>query len=175
MKKLLSTAILAASVLPAFAFAVQSNTVTFKGEVSSQTCDVSINGVKETPVILLPTVAATQLATKGSTAAETNFTIDISGCNQTLTKAKAIFAGNNVTTTGNLGNTGTATKVSIQVKDGVGNSVLNFNGTDTVSGITAISTSGTASLPFSASYFAEDAGVTAGTVVASAQYAISYE
>lgn len=174
MKILLSTAIIAASVLPTFAFAVQSNTVTFKGEVSTQTCDVSINGEKTSPVVLLPTVADTQLASAGATAADTNFTIDLTNCNDKLTKASAVFVGNNVTTSGNLGNTGTSTKVSIQLKDGsAGGKVFDFN-SDVSSSVATIA-SGTGSIPFIASYYAEEDGVAAGTVVASAQYAINYE
>lgn len=174
MKKKLSTAIVAVSFLPVFAFAAQSNTVTFKGEVSTQTCDVTINGEKDSPVILLPTVTDAQLAVAGSTAGSTNFSIDISGCNDKLTKAKAVFVGNNVTTAGNLGNTGTAAKVSVQLKDGVDSTVFDFNSTDVTSSASTIA-SGAGSLPFIASYYAEEAGVTAGTVIATAQYAVVYE
>lgn len=173
MKILISTAFFAVSVLPTLALAAQSNTVTFKGEVSTQTCDVSINGEKVSPIILLPTVADTQLAKAGNTAADTNFTIDLTNCNDTLAKASAIFVGNNVTTNGNLGNTGTATNVSIQLKDGVSSSKFDFNQDVTSSAATISAKAG--SIPLVVSYYAEADAVTAGTVIASAQYAISYE
>ncbi|AWM79607.1 type 1 fimbrial protein [Gammaproteobacteria bacterium ESL0073] len=174
MKKLVSGVILAAGLVPALAFAQQTpNTINFKGEVTTQTCQVSINGASTSPVVLLPTVADTALATAGTTAGDTNFTIELQNCATNLTSAKATFVGNNVQASGNLGNTGTATGVSIQVAND-GGSVLDFNASDVVSSAATISGTGTASLPFTASYYAE-APATAGTVLASTQFAIVYQ
>lgn len=173
MKKLVSGVILAAGLVPALAFAQQTNTINFKGEVSTQTCEVSVNGASTSPVVLLPTVAATDLATAGTTAGDTNFTIELQNCATNLTSAKARFVGNSVQASGNLGNTGTATGVSIQVAN-EGGTALNFNASDVVSNAANISGTGTASLPFTARYYAE-APATAGTVLASTQFAIVYQ
>lgn len=174
MKKLVSGVILAAGLVPALAFAQQTpNTINFKGEVTSQTCQVSINGESSSPVILLPTVADSALATAGTTAGDTNFTIELQNCAPSVATAKATFVGNNVQTSGNLGNTGSATGVSIQLAN-QGGSSIDFNATDVVSAAATISGTGTASLPFTARYYAE-APATAGTVLASTQFAIVYQ
>ena len=99
--------------------AASSNTVQFKGEVSTQTCSVNINDNQSNPVVLLPTVAASKLATKGATAGDTTFTVNVTGCAAATsdTAIKTVLAGNNPTTNGNLGNAGDAAKVSIQLLD----------------------------------------------------------
>lgn len=176
MKKLVSSVILAAGLVPALALAQQTpNTITFKGEVTSQTCQVTINGEETSPVVLLPTVADSEFAGQGSVTGDTNFNIDLKNCNTALTSAKANFVGNNVLASGNLGNTGTATGVSIQLANGNGGAALDFNAADVVSSAATISSTGTATIPFTARYFAEEATVGAGTVVASTQYSVSYE
>lgn len=92
--------------------AASSNTVQFKGEVSTQTCSVNINGNQSNPVVLLPTVAASKLATKGATAGDTTFTVNVTGCAAATsdTAIKTVLAGNNPTTNGNPGNAGDAPK-----------------------------------------------------------------
>lgn len=177
MKKLVSSVILAAGLVPALAFAQQTpNTINFKGEVSSQTCKITVNGEASSPVVLLPDVANTDFAGVGSAVGDTNFSIDLAGCNTSLTSAKAVFVGNNVVqASGNLGNTGTATGVSIQLSNGNGGAALDFNAPDVASDIATISGTGTATLPFTAKYYAEEASVTAGTVIASTQFAINYQ
>ena len=88
--------------------AASSNTVQFKGEVSTQTCSVNINGNQSNPVVLLPTVAASKLATKGATAGDTTFTVNVTGCAAATsdTAIKTVLAGNNPTTNGNHGQRG---------------------------------------------------------------------
>jgi type 1 fimbria pilin len=56
------------------------NTVTFLGEVTSETCTVAINGNKVSPVVLLPSVNKSELLTAGSVAKPTTFDISVSGC-----------------------------------------------------------------------------------------------
>lgn len=74
-------AIIAAfGMLPCAAFATP--TVTFQGEVTDQTCSVSING-QTSSVVMLPTVATTDFGptlANGQTAGLTPFTVSISDC-----------------------------------------------------------------------------------------------
>lgn len=156
-----------------------ANTVQFKGEVSTQTCSVNINGDEANPVVLLRTVAATKLATKGATAGETTFTVNVTGCTTAAsdTSIKTVFAGNNPTTNGNLGNTGDATNVSIQLLDSDATTPLSFavGSTATTSAMTLATGAVSTSQELTARYYAENAGVTAGTVNATAQFAITYK
>lgn len=171
--------ILSLAFISSSALAASSNTVQFRGEVNSQTCSVNINGNPTTPVVLLPAVSTTNLATAQSTAGSTKFTVNVTGCNSTSAATiKTVFAGNNITSGGNLGNTGgTATGVSIQVLDSDGSTPLTFVNGSTVqtASFTKASSDTTASQDLTARYYAETASVTAGSVIASAQYSIAYQ
>ncbi|MFJ2975267.1 fimbrial protein [Kluyvera sp. NPDC087067] len=170
---------LSLAIISASAMAASSNTVQFRGEVNSQTCSVNINGNPTTPVVLLPTVSTASLGTAQATAGATKFTVNVTGCNSTSAATiKTVFAGNNISSAGNLANTGgTATGVSIQILDSDGSTPLNFVNGSTVqtSSFTKASSDTTASQDLTARYYAETASVTAGTVIASAQYSITYQ
>ncbi|WP_416261021.1 fimbrial protein [Gibbsiella quercinecans] len=163
------------------AFADSANTVQFKGEVSTQTCSVNINGNESNPVVLLPTVAASTLATAGTSNGETTFTVNVTGCTANATSStaiKTVFAGNNVTSNGNLGNTGTASNVSIQLLDSDASTPLSFSSGSVATSSAMTLASGTdtsTSQNLVARYYAESTGVTAGSVIATAQYAITYQ
>lgn len=160
-------------------FAASSNTVQFKGEVSTQTCSVNINGNESNPVVLLPTVAAKKLETKGSTAGDTTFTINVTGCDVAAsdTTIKTVLTGNNPTVNGNLGNTGDATKVSIQLLDSDASTPLSFatGSTVTTKAMTLVKGMTSTSQNLIARYYAEDNNVTAGAVSATAQFSITYK
>ncbi|KAG8155459.1 fimbrial protein [Burkholderia catarinensis] len=179
MKKTLLALMLAAA--PALAFAQSSNTIQFQGEVTDQTCTVAVNGNASSPTVLLPTVSTADLATAGGTAGETRFTIGLSGCTAPTTAARAIntvFVGNQVTTNGNLGNTGTATHVALQLLD-PDNATTPFN----LSGASGYAAPGlslavgdtSASHDFAVRYITENGSATAGSVLGSVQYAINYQ
>ncbi|MBS0895621.1 MULTISPECIES: fimbrial protein [Tatumella] len=176
MKKTLL--VMSMAVFSATGYAASDNTVQFQGVVSTQTCNVNINGNSASPIVLLPTVAASTLATSGSVAGATKFTVNVTGCSTGSDAASisTVFAGNNVTTNGNLGNTGTAENVSIRLLDSDGSTALAFTngGTVTTTAFTKAAADTTASQDLTAEYYAEAASPTAGTVAASAQYAIQY-
>lgn len=93
------------------AMAVSDNTITFQGEVSDETCSVVINGNQAKPVVLLPTVSTKDLSEQGKTAGPITFDIGLSGCTGSkdkTTKISTVFVGNQVTSNGNTGNTGSA-------------------------------------------------------------------
>ncbi|WP_338726327.1 fimbrial protein [Shewanella baltica] len=155
-----------------------NNTITFLGEVSDQTCEVAINGNAANPTVLLPTVSTAELATAGAVAGETPFTISVSGCTVNATKAlpiKTVFVANNVTAGGNLGNTGTATNVALQILDSVGGTGVNLTTGSTVDGLNIAAGANSASHDFAVQYISEAGSATAGRVVSAVQYAISYQ
>lgn len=162
--------------------AASDNTVHFQGEVSSQTCNVNINGNSASPIVLLPTIAASEFENPADVKGATTFTIGVSDCATGAASIKTVFAGNNITTTGNLGNTGTAKNVSIQLLDSNGTDELEFANGTTVSTAAFTKAEGatSATQTLTAQYYAEPDSTTtpyavsAGTVVASAQYSITY-
>lgn len=154
-----------------------NNTVKFLGEVSTQTCTVDINGVSSNPMVLLPTVPSSALATQGDTAGATKFTVNLTGCTSesSTTAIKTVFVGYNVTTNGNLGNTGSASDVSINLLDSDGTTTLDFtSGFATTSAMTLGSNATSTSQELTAQYYAEANSVSPGSVITSAQYAITY-
>ncbi|CND31605.1 fimbrial protein [Yersinia pseudotuberculosis] len=175
MKKTLVTLML--FILPGIAFAETSNnTIKFQGEVAEQTCMVDINGTANTPVVLLPTVSTSNLNQVNAVAGKTNFTINLTGCNIAIqdTQISSIFQGMNVTSGGNLGNIGTARNVAIQLIDPRGTPIRMSGGSVEVPGITLATGETSASQDLSAQYITEEGQATAGSVIASAQYAITY-
>ncbi len=63
-----------------FAMAASNNTITFQGEVTAQTCSVTVNGADANPMVLLPTVSSSDLDVSGKTAGKTAFTLGVTGC-----------------------------------------------------------------------------------------------
>lgn len=121
MFKKTTLALLTASLfISTSTFAMSNNTITFRGEVSDETCSVAINGNQAKPVVILPTVSAKELAKGGDTAGQVTFDIGLTGCTGNAdkpTKISTVFVGNQVTSNGNLGNTGDAANVEVQILD----------------------------------------------------------
>lgn len=159
------------------AYSASDNTINFQGEVSDETCSVTVNGNAASPVILMPTVSKSDLTTSGATAGLTAFTVGLSGCtgdSTASTKISTVFIGNNVSSSGNLINSGTAQNVEVQLldtKDAVIDLTSGFNG----SGDLTLEPGATeTSADYSAQYYSTG-GTTAGTVAASLQYAVTYQ
>ena len=153
------------------------NTITFQGEVSEQTCSVNVNGNEDSPIVLLPTVPSSALGASGNTAGTTTFNIAITGCTASgaTTTMGVAFIGNNVTANGNLGNTGSAQNVELQLLDAAGGNTVDLTSPATVSGTHILNAGETAAdHDFAVQYYA-NGSATAGTVISSVQYAISYE
>jgi len=167
------------AVAPICSFAASSNTINFQGNVSSQTCSVTINGNAATPVVLLPTVSSAVLNAAGNKAGLTKFTVGLTGCTDPGSNAQpvgTVFVGNQVTASGNLGNTGTAKNVSLQLVDPADPSApLKVDGTTATSGLSIAAGQTSATHDFAVQYFAEAIGVTPGSVLGSVQYAINYQ
>lgn len=152
--------------------AMAANTITFTGTVEANTCTVNIDG-NTNPTVTLPTVGVGSLTATGNTAGATPFTISITGCEAGTTDNVAVrFAAHNPDGT-NLGSTGSATNVAVQLLNGsAGSTPITFT-----TGIaqTAAKTinNGTASYDLTAQYYA-NAAATAGTVLAVTDYEVIY-
>ncbi|ELW1649009.1 type 1 fimbrial protein [Enterobacter oligotrophicus] len=173
-KKLLGLSLIMGLSATHGVFAASDNTITFQGEVTDQTCAVTVNGSHASPVVLLPTVSIADFSSATTTGA-TSFEVGISGCatEEADRTISTVFVGNQVTPSGNLGNTGTAGNVEIQILDATGN-VIDFTDRFTGNGdltLTAGETSATAG--YIAQYYTTGTP-TAGDVTASLQYSVSY-
>jgi major type 1 subunit fimbrin (pilin) len=153
------------------------NTIKFQGEIADQTCDISINGNGSSPLILLPTVATTALSGSGETAGQTPFTVGLTGCQNAVsaTSIKTVFVGNNLTANGRIGNTGTASNVSLRLVDpAVPGTPLDLTGQVGAAGLSLAVGESSAAHDFAVEYYAEGAA-TPGSVLGSVQYAVSYQ
>lgn len=177
-KRFLCLASLAA--LPGYAAAAP--TVTFQGEVTSQTCSVEING-QTNSVVLLPTVS---LADFGSTqtAGLTPFTISVTGCAPAAApqNISAQFLGYGVVSSaGVLGNINTgadaASGFGIQLlsdSTGAAGTEVELNGVTSVPGLVLSANESSASHEFGARYYSLGGTPTAGKITAVAEYTLSY-
>ncbi len=166
-----------ACMLSQAAVADSTNTITFKGEVSEQTCEVTINGVTARPVVLLPTVSKSQLATADSAAGLTTFTLGVTGCAVTsgALDVKTVFVGHNVSATGNLSNTGSATNVELQLlTDAGGATPIDLRTSTAIAGVTVPAGQTSGEHDFAVQYYSPTGSAGAGTVLGSVQYAITY-
>ncbi|EHM45158.1 fimbrial protein [Yokenella regensburgei] len=181
VNNIIKTRVFAFATLPllfsSVAIADSANTITFKGEVTEQTCEVSVNGVNARPVVLLPTVSKSELSQPGSFAGLTTFTLGVTGCTASASALdiKTIFVANNMTALGNLANTGTATDVELQLMtDGTGTTPIDLRNATGIAGISVPAGSTSGEHDYGVRYFSAAGGAGAGTVVGSVQYAVSY-
>ena len=167
-----------ASFISFNAFAASQNTIRFQGEVNAQTCNVNVNDATGSPIILLPTVSTAALSSAKSTAGKTPFTINLTGCvapTSGSTQAITInLVGNNISSTGDLLNIGTANNVALRLLDSSDKTIDLSGGTATVSGMKLESGSTSASQDFSVEYYSDSGNAAAGTVLSSVQYSVSY-
>lgn len=180
MKKLAFLSATAMSVLFASqAFALSDNTITFQGEVTAETCSVTINGNSAKPLVLLPSVNASSLAAAGQTAGQATFDIGVSGCTgsaDAATKVSSVFAGNSVATTGDLSNVATtdaATNVNIQILDTKA-TAIDFSSPFTADGDLTLAAGETAATATYTAQYIATGKATAGAVESTMQYAVSY-
>ncbi|ATM97683.1 putative fimbrial protein [Yersinia frederiksenii] len=158
------------------AMAASNNTITFQGEVTAQTCSVTVNGADANPMVLLPTVSSSDLDVSGKTAGKTAFTLGVTGCAPGVDDIdiKTVFLGNQVSASGNLKNTGTASNVELQLlKDTTTTAGIDLNSGLAQDGIVLKAGETSAEHDFAVQYYATgQAGP--GSVIASVQYAVSY-
>lgn len=159
--------------------AISAPKITFMGEVTDQTCEATVNGETE-GIVLLPSVPASRLASKGATSGLTPFTLSIKNCSAkpTTTQVTTRFLGHNVTTEGNLGNlamVNAATNVQLQLLDkATSGNQIKLIGLTPVSGMTLPSNASTASYDYGVQYTTEQGGATPGAVQSIAEYQLTY-
>lgn len=173
MKKI----ILAASALALGSVAAHAadGTVTINGKVTDQTCEVSANSQDIT--VTLPTVGVGSLATAGTTAGRTPFTINLENCKAGQVSAFFEPGGNVDAASGRLNNTGGASNVQVQLlsDSSVVIPVLANAAQAAVTTKATVANDGeAAALNYYAEYYATGAA-TAGNVATSVQYTINYQ
>ncbi|CNG69195.1 putative fimbrial protein [Yersinia intermedia] len=176
MKKMNKIALVVAGLVLSTA-ALANDVIQFQGEVANQTCSVTIDGNASAPLVLLPTVPSSSLALAGQTSGQTPFTIGLTGCtvSASITAIKTVFVGNNLTTNGRMGNTGTAGQVSLQLVDPATPATpLDLTGQSGAAGLSLAANAAAASHVFAVRYYAEGPA-TPGSVLGSVQYAVSYQ
>lgn len=173
MKKI----ILAASALALGSVAAHATdgTVTINGKVTDQTCKVSANSKDIT--VTLPTVGVGSLATAGTTAGRTPFTINLENCKAGQVSAFFETGGNVDAASGRLNNTGNASNVQVQLlsDSSVVIPVLaNAAQAPVTTKATVAKDADSAALNYYAEYYATGAA-TAGDVATSVKYTINYQ
>ncbi|MGE8281312.1 MAG: fimbrial protein [Stenotrophomonas sp.] len=173
-----------ASLVAAMAVSVSANatnTITFHGEVTDQTCSAVINGGTD-PTVILDSVPLSALnGAVGNTAGEGIFTLTLTGCaasdaGETFT---TLFQATNPTATGNLTNTASAGAegVALQLLDAPSGTPVNLAGGAAVEAgqIVLAADETTATHDYAVRYIAESATVKPGPVLGSVTYTIRYE
>lgn len=180
MKKIVLSAVATMIIYSGLVQAASTGTITFNGQLNSNTCDVIVDGQAADATVVLPTIGINQLVTAGETAGDTGFSMALTNCAGTLQTASAFFeSGATVDlVTGRLNNNaGTATNVSLQLLDGSSpsRSVIAVGSQSQINGTSYVNvTSGSANLPYIVRYFA-DGETTAGSVVSNVVYSIQYQ
>jgi len=179
MKKF-TTAVPAALIALGLASAAhaQSGTITFNGEVTSVTCEVSFNGVVGTnPSITLPTVATVSLL-EGTSAGRTPVLVHVGG-NDPICQSGAVVLALNTNRSaylrnGRLGNMALAaagTSAVVGLRDA--NDQLIDLGAGWASPVAAGGGNGT-DITFHAEYYADGGDAVAGVFQAPLEYTLVY-
>lgn len=196
MKKVILTSILLANSFSSFAedsveslapesVTVDGGKINFTGSIVAAPC--AVDNSTDGQMVRLGQVAANQLASKGSTSSAVPFSIKLVGCDLSplsgdttatgnYTKASITFSGSSTdATTLALSGTGAgeyvARNVGIQIFQA--NKAVNVDGTSSTLSENIIA--GENEIPFTASYVATDAEVTAGIANSSVDFKVSYE
>lgn len=176
------TALAASAILALFASAsanAQSGTITFNGEVTAVTCDVSINGTAGNDgTVTLDKVTAGSLP-QGATGGKKAVIVHVGGSDAQCTSGSVALELNpsrnaRVTPGGNLLNleaTTPAANVAIALRDAADRSI-NVS-TPWTSPRVNLSAGG-ADIPFAGEYIAEAGDAGAGQVNANVQYTLDY-
>ncbi|MDM0031934.1 fimbrial protein [Variovorax sp. J22P271] len=153
-------------------------TITFKGNITAQTCTINGNGSGAKDfTVTLPTVAVTTLSTAGQTAGRTPFTIALTNCTPDSGNARAYFEPG-VTTDGVTGNlkldAGGATNVQIGLLNGDLTEIKAGFAEASQNSKSAPISAGSATLPYFAQYVSTGTA-TAGAADSSVMYTIVYQ
>ncbi|HCL5252128.1 TPA: fimbrial protein [Salmonella enterica] len=185
---LIASALVLSSTMFAGHVMANDGTVHFRGEVIDSTCEVTADTKDQN--VDLGKVNTTAFAGVGTTAAPTEFSIDVTKCPATIKTAAIRFDGTeasdgngdlavgNPTEAGSPGNyTGddtdptTATGVAIRIYNRADNSQVELYKDSLPANVDA---TGNASMKFIARYIATNTTVTPGTANADSQFTVEY-
>ena len=167
--------------------AADGGTIAFSGNVTANTCNVSVSNTaltnSNTATITLPSINATSLSTSGAFGATTQFTIGVAGCTGGNNAFVTTFspAAADVSNTGKLINkatSGAASNVVLEILSSANTAVDLSKATATLQqGLTTATssiTNGTGSQIYKVQYLATGAA-TAGAVSASLPFTLTYQ
>jgi len=153
-------------------------TITFNGNITSQTCTIKGNGGGKDFTVTLPTVSTATLSNEGKTAGRTPFVIDLSNCSAGSANVHAFFESGPTTdnASGNLILAdGGATEVQIRLLNGDDGSPIKAGFADASQNSKSVTiNAGTAQLRYAAEYVATGTAG-AGAANTSVLYSIAYQ
>ncbi|WP_349999392.1 fimbrial protein [Stenotrophomonas lacuserhaii] len=180
MNKLAIALSAALAIGAAFSASAQSGTITFNGQITATTCDITwpgSGGTAKDPIVTLPTMPTTALANDGDTAGRQDVSLVIGGSDAQCTSGRAAIELNPnydaKQSNGYLNNVATndaATEVQVALRDANNAPIL----LDKPWRSAVIDLSTTKQIDFAAEYRATGAA-TAGNVNASVGYTIDYD
>ncbi|MGS1105013.1 fimbrial protein [Achromobacter anxifer] len=176
MKRKILSAIMIAGMATGTHTAFASNTITFQGNVTAQTCEINSSNGTSNFTVNLPTVSASALGATGQTAGDTAFTILLTNCQPNSGNVRTNFEpGTTVNSNGRLSNqTGDARNVEIQLLNDDASVIKAGDPGAAQNSKQASLNAGSASLSYVARYFATDKAE-AGTVKTVVNYSIVYQ
>lgn len=172
-----------ASVLAAPAYAIDG-TINFNGELTAETCDVSVNGatggIPVNATVTLPTVSTSLLTAAGQTTGQTGFDIGLANCVGAASTARTFFnSGVTVNAAYRLSNqaaVAAATNVDLQLLDLTSNQVIQIGQNTQLTSTNNLVpiTSGSATMRYAVQYYATGT-TTAGNVGSFVTFNIDYQ
>ncbi|MCY1285660.1 hypothetical protein D9M68_410830 [compost metagenome] len=183
--KRLSLALLLVAAAQVALASPSTGTIQFKGVLKGTTCDLMVNGQRNTPnqTIALERVPSIQLARTGNTARATHLNIGVVDCRGFATKMRASLKGANGTTVtnGRLDNMATvnaAKNIQLQVSanDGQGGraGIVDVGGDQSMLPHADFDGSWWTGVGFYVDYYA-NGPVTEGKVQAALEYTVEYQ
>ncbi|MBC3931668.1 fimbrial protein [Undibacterium curvum] len=165
------------ALLPGTASAIDG-TINITGKVTASTCNLNGATAPVTINVALPTVSTAALATAGSVAGRTPFTIALTNCSASMTKAQTYFepgptinaASNNLILQG----AGVAANVELQLLNADASKILLGNPLATQNSQIGNVTSGSGTLNYFAQYIATGASG-AGSANSSVTFTMIYQ
>lgn len=117
-KTLLASSLITIIALPISAVMAADGTITFTGEISNTTCNVSVNGGNSSTLIKFDPISVSALSKGGEVANEKPVTLTLTNCENPTENVRALFQSDLTdSSTGNLKNRGTAENVQVQLLD----------------------------------------------------------
>lgn len=172
-KRLLATSMIVALALPIPATMAANGTITFTGDISNTTCNISVNGRNSSTTIVFEPISASALSKAGEVANELPVTMTLTNCQNPTENVRALFDSTETDSiTGNLKNKGSAANVQVQLMDNSRKPIKLGDGSQ-VNGPSFKIVDDMATLNYFARYYATDK-VEAGDVTTAVNYSLSY-